>query len=132
MNMSLKVALITSFAILLPILANARVKGEMECHYQIVSKQSWPNAVYTEAFTADITKSTIMSTSSEVLTRSIHMRYNPGYTNNKISHLVFSLTYGTAHGGADIPITEGEVTLKIGNSSSDLIGGFLTCNVVLN
>jgi hypothetical protein len=107
--------------------ARGRVAGDLNCYYEIISKHSWPTGVKTEQFSMDITKTSFISTDSEVLDRTIRMRYVPGYSNNKLTHFVFSLTYDGIHAGADLPINEGAITIKIGSDSSDMIGGFLHC-----
>ena len=96
-----------------------------------MSKNSWPTIVKTEPFLIDINKVKFVSTDSEILDRTIRMRYTPGHSKGKLSHFVFSLTYNGVHAGADIPIANGQITIKIGSDDNDMIGGFLICTAKL-
>ena len=126
-------ALITLSIIFLSTVVLAQPKGSLTCFYEISSKSYFDKPVVTSSFKLNLMESKYINTGHEYLNNIIRLHYNPASLDRKhYEHMNFSLTYGGAHAGAVVPMSNGRHIVAIAGDETDLAGAFLNCDVIID
>jgi hypothetical protein len=107
--------------------------GTGTCHYEIYTPNNFNKPIVTEEFQIVLERAEFRSTEHPGLKRAIRLQTQPATIDGKKhTHFAFSLTYDGAHAGAIVPAQSGRHVMMISRDDSDIVGGYLFCDLKMN
>lgn len=112
--------------------AFAYKSGSLTCHFEILSKQSFPKFEKLPEFKINAFQSYFEAVKVKSLPNNILVSYSPGIDANKDLILSMDVKYDGAEGGSDVPAVNNQnYTFYVSKDFSELVGAYLKCRTDL-